>query len=131
MYTILAADDDEDVRDLLHAALQFEEDWNVAIMPGALELLKTASAVVPDLVILDVAMPSLNGLDAFALLRQVHRAQRVPVLFLTANPHMITKRMLNKRCAVLAKPFALDELFAIMRTLLAANETARATYRSG
>jgi DNA-binding response OmpR family regulator len=124
MYTILVADDDETMRDLLRLALGFEDDWDVTVMSGAMELLETASTVIPDLVILDVAMPSLNGLDAFALLRTVHSTQCVPVLFLTADRDRVAKTMLNTRCAVLAKPFALDDLFSLIRRLLSVNEAS-------
>jgi DNA-binding response OmpR family regulator len=130
MYTILAADDAEDVRALLRASLEFDEDLNAAIMPSAVALLNTAASVLPDLVILDVAMPELTGLEAFMLLREVHKTQHVPVLFLTAYPSAVTKQMLTDRCAVLAKPFALEDLLSLVRKLLQNTDTAQITHIS-
>jgi DNA-binding response OmpR family regulator len=77
-------------------------------------------ATHPDLVILDVSMPGLNGIDVFDLLRGSASAIDVPVLFLTAMPDRALQAF--ARCGisdVMAKPFDADALVRRVDDLLA------------
>ena len=85
---------------------------------GAL-VIDSATARRPDLLMLDVELPGLNGLDVFALLRSDPHWQGVPVLFLTALPERA--RTANAPFGVhevLAKPFDVDDLIARAARLL-------------
>ncbi|HKC91437.1 MAG TPA: response regulator, partial [Candidatus Limnocylindria bacterium] len=84
MKRVLVAEDDLDTAAAIKMTL--EERLSLAVdhvTNGAL-VLDQISATHPDLVILDVSMPGLNGIDVFDLLRGSTSFVNVPVLFLTA-----------------------------------------------
>ena len=83
MATILIADDHADIRNLLKLTLENRghDVLTADSGPGALE---AASQVVPDLAILDVNMPGLEGTQVARTLRANHATARIPILFLTA-----------------------------------------------
>lgn len=106
MKRVVLAEDDADTAAAIKATL--EERLSVAVdhvTNGALVLDQIAETH-PDLVILDVSMPGLNGIDVFDLLRGSAAAVDVPVLFLTAMPdraeQAFTRIGIND---VMAKPF--------------------------
>ena len=80
---ILIADDHELVRQGIRAIFQGERDWVVCEeATTGREALAMAQELKPDLVVLDVALPELNGIEAT---RQLRRASRVPVLIVTMH----------------------------------------------
>jgi two-component system response regulator MprA len=125
---ILVADDEPAVRTSLVSALRFEGYEVVAVGDG-LAALESAESDSPDLVILDVLMPRLDGLQAVRRLRA--RTNTVPVLLLTARDAM-GDRVLGLDAGAddyLVKPFGLEELLARVRALLrrGAVEAAKAS----
>jgi len=73
----------------------------------------------PELMILDIALPGLCGLDVFDLTRNDPRCAQIPVLFLTAAPERAMSVLARAGVhRTLAKPFDLDELVGIVRELL-------------
>jgi DNA-binding response OmpR family regulator len=108
---VLVADDDPDMATLIKAIL--EERLSVVVdhvTNGAL-VLDHISATHPDLVILDVSMPGLNGIDVFDLLRGSASFVDVPVLFLTAVPDRAEQAFARFGISdVMAKPFDSDAL---------------------
>ncbi len=114
---MLLAEDDRAVRESLVRALMLEGYSVQAVSNGALALdaLKERAA---DLVLLDVSMPVLDGLTVCRVVRG--EKDRVPILMLTARTET-RDRVAGLDAGAddyLAKPFALDELFARMRALL-------------
>jgi DNA-binding response OmpR family regulator len=86
---------------------------------GAL-VLDHITATHPDLLILDVSMPGLNGIDVFDLLRGSASSVDVPVLFLTAMPATAEKVFARFGISdVMAKPFDADALVGRVDDLLA------------
>jgi len=74
----------------------------------------------PDLLILDVSLPGLNGVDVFDLIRGNARCGEVPVLFVTAAPDRAREAFAHCGISdVMAKPFDVDELAARVMDLLA------------
>ena len=122
--TILVAEDNNTTRVLLHDVLQLEAEWNVAAMPNGSALLRTTLSLVPDLVILDIAMPDLDGLETYELLRQREATHDVPVLFVTANPSRLNGASLTGNYDTLTKPFAVDELVARVVMLLGSKRSS-------
>ncbi|MEK6207496.1 MAG: response regulator [Chloroflexota bacterium] len=118
MKRVLVAEDDPDTAALIRATL--EERLPIAVdhvTNGAL-VLDQISATHPDLVILDVSMPGLNGIDVFDLLRGT--SLDVPVLFLTAMPERAEQVFAHFGTHdVMAKPFDADALVARVDDLLA------------
>jgi DNA-binding response OmpR family regulator len=106
-YVLIAEDDpaigsmlEEAIRDRLHVCSE-------TIANGAL-IVDSISARCPDLLILDVSLPGLSGLDVFQLVRNDPAYDRIPVLFLTASPEKTEAARGDYR--VIAKPFEIDEV---------------------
>ncbi|MFM8305250.1 MAG: response regulator transcription factor [Actinomycetota bacterium] len=114
---VLVAEDDRSVRESLEMALELE-GYAVETVGDGEQVLAAVLAGEPDVVILDVMMPFLDGLSACRELRA--RGLRVPVLMLTAR-HEVTDRVAGLDAGAddyLVKPFALAELSARLRALI-------------
>jgi two-component system response regulator MprA len=114
---ILVVDDERAVRDSLRRALELE-GYDVDLAVDGADGLARISDGQPDVVILDVLMPELDGLEVS---RRVRRSgNRVPVLMLTARDE-VDDRVAGLDAGAddyVTKPFALDELLARVRALL-------------
>jgi two-component system, OmpR family, response regulator MprA len=114
---LLVVDDDPDVRDSLRRALGYA-GYTVSTAANGLDALSSLSRSPADLVILDVLMPMLDGLDTCRALRD--RGNAAPVLVLTARDS-IDDRVAGLEAGAddyLVKPFALRELLARVSALL-------------
>ena len=114
---ILVAEDDRAVRDAVERALAFEGYDVVTARDGA-EALQRVLNDKPDLVVLDVMMPIVDGFETCRRLRAA--GNHVPILMLTARTE-VSDRVEGLDAGAddyLAKPFALEELLARMRALL-------------
>ena len=117
---ILVVDDERAVRESLRRALELEGYQIELAADGqeALQLLEANGENQPDAVILDVLMPSVDGLEVCRRLRR--SGNRVPVLMLTARDE-IENRVAGLDAGAddyVTKPFALEELVARVRALL-------------
>src|SRR5436190_22532960 len=114
---IVIAEDDRGVRQSLERTLRLEGFTITAVRNGA-EAVDECSSEVPDLVILDVMMPVMDGLTACRTLR-THNAE-LPILMLTAR-HEVGDRVAGLEAGAddyLVKPYASAELVARIRALL-------------
>lgn len=84
MAKILIADDEKDIRDLITITLQFAGHEVITTANGE-EALKEAQEFQPDLILLDVRMPRLNGYDTCKEIRKIPELEKVPVIFLSAK----------------------------------------------
>ncbi|MPZ15876.1 MAG: response regulator [Chloroflexi bacterium] len=119
---ILVVDDDPKITDLLRRALALE-GYSVQTAASGTTALEHARAHEPDLVILDILMPGMDGLE---VCRRVRAAGDTPILLLTAKDE-VTDRVRGLDSGAddyLVKPFALDELLARVRALFRRRETA-------
>lgn len=115
--TILVADDDHAIRESLTRALQLE-GYTVHAVTDGLAALDGVAREQPDVVVLDVMMPALDGLGVCRKLRAM--GDRTPILVLTARTE-VSDRVAGLDAGAddyLPKPFALDELLARLRALL-------------
>lgn len=113
---ILVVDDDPSLRQALKRALRLE-GYHVELAADGTEALDAIAAETPDLVVLDVAMPGLDGLEVSQRLRA--GGNRVPILMLTARD-AVGDRVAGLDAGAddyVVKPFALEELFARVRAL--------------
>jgi DNA-binding response OmpR family regulator len=116
---VLVADDEPDITDALRQALTERLDVELDIVANGALVMDSVAARRPDLLILDVALPGLNGLDVFDLLRSDPRLQGMPVLFLTGLPERAeTATAATGVHEVLAKPFDVDDLIARVERLM-------------
>jgi two-component system response regulator MprA len=114
---VVLAEDDRAVRESLVRALILEGYSVTAVTNGAEALARLAEAT-PDVLLLDVSMPVVDGLTVCRVLRAEHN--RVPILMLTARTET-RDRVAGLDAGAddyLPKPFDLDELFARVRALL-------------
>jgi two-component system response regulator MprA len=114
---ILVVDDEPAVRESLASSLAFE-DYEIDTATDGLDALDKLDRVKPDLIVLDVLMPRLDGLTTCRRLRG--RGETLPVLMLTARD-TVGDRVTGLDAGAddyLVKPFELDELLARVRALL-------------
>ncbi|HEY6204346.1 MAG TPA: response regulator [Candidatus Limnocylindria bacterium] len=119
MRRVLVAEDEPDIADALRQSLTERLDVELDIVANGALVMDSVAAHRPDLLILDVALPGLSGLDVFDLLRGDPRLQGVPVLFLTGLPERAeTAKAATGVHEVLAKPFDVNELVARAEDLM-------------
>ena len=114
---LLLVDDEENLRSMLEAALR-HVGFDVHPAASGREALDTAASVRPDLIVLDVMLPDLDGFEVCRRLRA--EGSRTPVLFLTARDGTDDKvrGLTLGGDDYLVKPFSLEELVARMRAVL-------------
>jgi two-component system alkaline phosphatase synthesis response regulator PhoP len=83
-HRILLVDDEEDILDLLDYNLQ-REGFETVLARDGLEAIATARDATPDLIVLDLLMPQLSGLEVCRRLRQDAHLRTTPILMLTAK----------------------------------------------
>ncbi|WP_156727489.1 response regulator transcription factor [Streptomyces apocyni] len=122
---ILIVDDEPAVREALQRSLAFE-GYATEVAGDGIEALDKAATYAPDLVVLDIQMPRMDGLTAARRLRAT--GSTTPILMLTARD-TIGDRVTGLDAGAddyLPKPFELDELFARIRALLRRSSYAAA-----
>ena len=113
---ILVVDDDAQLRQLVTRLLR-AEGYRATAVPGGQEMLELLRTTEIDLIVLDVMLPGLSGID---LCRQVRQSSSVPILMLTARSEE-ADRVLGLEMGAddyLTKPFGSRELLARIRALL-------------
>jgi len=129
---VLVVDDDPGVVRLVRATLQAEGLEVTAATNGA-ECLLAVEAQRPDLIILDVAMPVLDGFETFRLLRAKPETLSIPVIMLTArrSDAEVVQGWASGVDLYLTKPFEARELLAVTRRMLDIAETGETVGEGG
>ncbi|MCU0519423.1 MAG: response regulator [Anaerolineae bacterium] len=119
MAKILIAEDERDIRDLITFTLQFAGHEVVSARNGA-EAVDQALAALPDLILLDVRMPTMTGYEACEALKAQPETKDIPVIFLSAKGQDVEIRQGLEAGAAdyILKPFAPDELAAQVQRVL-------------
>ena len=122
---VLVVDDDEHILRSLSQYLELEEFQVVSASNGN-EALQRFADEKPDLVVLDVMMPGMDGFQVLETLRKGDQKPNVPVLMLTARDQHadIMRGYQMGATSYLIKPFNLDELVEAIRELFAAQSQA-------
>lgn len=104
---VLVAEDDPDILAVVALSLGRVGGMEVTCCPDGLAVLAQVLAVGPDLILLDVMMPELDGLETLARLRADPRTAMIPVVFMTARmqPRDLEMYYARGALAVIAKPF--------------------------
>jgi len=84
MVTILVVDDERDITELLAYTFR-QQGWNPVVAHNGATALELAQRVRPDLIVLDILMPDMDGFEVYRRLRQNPDTASIPVLFLTAR----------------------------------------------
>ena len=117
---VLVVEDEEDIAGLIQHALERNGDVEVETVGSGDAALKAAAAHTPDLVVLDLNLPVLGGLEVCRLLRQRPATAAVPIIMLTAKTSE-TDRVTGLDAGAddyVTKPFSLRELAARVRAVL-------------
>jgi DNA-binding NarL/FixJ family response regulator len=127
---ILLADDHTLMVDALKHLLEGEFDV-VATARDGRQLLKAAEQLLPELVVVDIGMPLLNGLDAAEQLKALH--PDIDVIMLTQNrdPQMVAEAFRRGASGYLLKDSAASELIAAIRMVLKGGRYASPALRPG
>ena len=124
--TILIADDNPDIRSLLSAFFS-DFECELVVAKNGEEALESVIVEMPDLVLLDVMMPEVNGWEVCKYIKERDALRDIPVLMLTAiGPKLNSMTSpLYGADAYLDKPFDLGQLEETVRQLLGADVLKR------
>jgi DNA-binding response OmpR family regulator len=117
---ILYVDDEPDIRDIAMMALELDPEIEVRSCSSGMEALAEAAVWKPDLILLDVMMPEMDGPETLRRLRENEKTEGIPVVFITARTQVAeVQRFLGLGASgVIAKPFDPMELAADARKYL-------------
>lgn len=117
---ILVADDEPDVLFMTAFSLRTVGGFDVIEARNGLEAVEKAQELRPDLIILDIKMPRMNGYDACRRLKEIDELEDVPVIFLSAKGQRqeIEEGMSVGAAGYILKPFAPEDLIAKVRQVL-------------
>ncbi len=104
---ILIVDDDEDILAVTELALCAVVKWQVILARSGREALDEARKAAPDVILLDVMMPGMDGTTTLAKLREDPATAKIPVIFLTAKvqKHDLERYQTLGALGVIRKPF--------------------------
>ena len=124
-HTILIADDHEDNRELLQLLLR-GAGYSVREAKNGSECLDLARAEPPDLIVMDLSMPVLDGWGLFEELKIDPRTRTIPCVVVTAHADLDRHRALEKGfMAYVSKPFATEDLLQTIATALSRSKASR------
>ena len=107
LHSILYVDDEEDIREVVALSLQLDSGLDVAIAASGADALRYLETRIPDLVVLDVMMPGLDGPGTLLQMRERPETAAIPVIFLTAKVRRdeVDRFHALGAIGVIAKPF--------------------------
>lgn len=116
---ILVIDDEEDMQKLLKIRLEQESFTVVAASDGE-EGFKAAETEMPDLILLDIMMPKVDGYSCLKEIRRIQKTKDIPVLMLSGKEEEKVRDLFafQKISGYLEKPFELDNLVAKIKEIL-------------
>jgi two-component system alkaline phosphatase synthesis response regulator PhoP len=124
MRKVLLVDDDVELCEAIRVLLE-SKDYEVAMAHNGKEGLERVRAEHPDLVILDVMMPEMNGYDVCVVLKADPKLKRIPVILLTGVDQAIFRTTYSQQMGLMteaddyiAKPVEPEELVKRVRALL-------------
>ena len=123
MKTILLIDDDAGIRNLIGVVLK-QEGYKVINAENGENGVSHALASKPDLILCDITMPGINGLEVFSEVNYDMNEELIPFIFVTANAEKsdIRKAMHLGAADYITKPFEIEDLLTAIKTQLAKKE---------
>jgi DNA-binding response OmpR family regulator len=114
--SILIVEDDDDLRELVKTMLEIE-DFRVQTAQHGLEALQRVKEHMPDLILLDMKMPVMDG-PSFALEFRSRHGDSAPIVVITAAEHAATRAQEIGAAGWVAKPFGFEQLVSAVRAHL-------------
>ena len=117
-HVVVIGEDDEPIALLLRDAISDEPGYQAVVVADGALVLETVRQVHADLLILDIMMPGLSGLEVYDRVRADDGIRDMPVLFVSANlPQFDGEFRRRNITSVLTKPFDLNDLLQHVRLL--------------
>jgi len=115
---IYVVEDDESIRELIRMALN-SFSYQVLTFDNAESAIEAINSQIPDLVLFDIMLPDMSGLDATKIIRQNPRTKQLPILLLTAKDTEFDKvsGLDSGADDYMTKPFSVMELGARIRSI--------------
>jgi DNA-binding NarL/FixJ family response regulator len=127
---ILVVDDYNDWRNQVRFLLQARPEWQVICEASdGLEAVRKATELKPDLVLLDIGLPKLNGIDAARQIRQLSPSSRIIFLSLHDSPDVVQAALSTGALGYVRKTDAGRELLPAMDAVLRGKQFVRGTVR--
>src|SRR6185437_15599965 len=117
--SLLIAEDDDAIRSLLSKAFD-DEGFAVSAVTNGSEALGLDLGSLPDVILLDLNMPVMDGLTATKLLKNNPLTKHIPIIAMTAMTHLINADSRLDFAAVLKKPFDIDDVIGIVLAVMVA-----------
>lgn len=104
---IMLVEDEPDIQEVARLSLETIGDFTVYTCNSGREALDTAPTIMPDLIILDMMMPGMDGLTTLKLLREDEKLKNIPVIFMTAKAQTneMKNYIDNGALGAISKPF--------------------------
>jgi CheY-like chemotaxis protein len=116
---ILLAEDNEDIRQITQMVLK-SHGYEVSLAKNGLEAVEKATLEVPNLILMDIFMPVMDGIEAMSRIRSNRETKDIPIIALTATGRpQDTERCLAAGCHdFIGKPYSYRELIAVINNVL-------------
>ncbi len=120
MKTILVIDDEPDLRESICQVLEFEGYTTIDADNGK-NGLKAMQSITPDLILCDIMMPEMNGIEFFRKIRKQEEAKNIPVIFISACADRMEQfgALPCNNYEVMAKPFPISKLISKVNLVFA------------
>lgn len=115
---IAIVEDDDLLASTCRQALEQERGWTSLVLGDGEEALRVLPTARPDIILLDVTLPGLDGVSLYRMLRGRRETRDTPILIVTASHDWELQRLGLEPHQWLRKPFDLDDLLAAMERLL-------------
>ena len=117
--TIMLVEDDPDIQLITRLSLEVGGGYEVRVCASGAEAVRSAAAYAPDLILLDMMMPGMDGLATMGALRKLPETAATPMVFFTANTQDQVRQDLLRRGAlgVIIKPIEPNALVEQIRAL--------------
>ncbi|PSB23932.1 response regulator [Stenomitos frigidus] len=104
---VLIIDDEETIQTVVQFGIRMTAGWDVLSASSGAQGIQTAQAEAPDVILLDVMMPDMDGIATLKALQSHPGTEQIPVIFLTAKAQTSEKYQFNRLgvSGVITKPF--------------------------
>lgn len=104
---LLYAEDETDIQIIVETIIQSMSDYELKICNNGKEVLEKVEEYQPDLIVLDVMMPEMDGLTTFNNLQANEKTKEIPIIFMTAKAqvHEVNEILKTGIIGIITKPF--------------------------
>lgn len=119
MRTVLIVEDDAPIADVIESAINDERGYEATHVDSGEKALSEIARIAPDLLVLDIQLPGMSGLELYDRLKADDRFKNLPVVFQTAGGRANADALRERGIAAyVRKPFDLEELVRFVKALV-------------